>query len=627
MSREPPNLLALRAFNPNRSALGQLGLWRPQRVTLGALQTTAAFLQAAKQAIADQAATGVAPVIQSSGGTVTIVGEAPQGISEQATVARTLSNMSSAQLAQAQTLAENATAIQLMHSNATLASNGTPYLDPSMVDNDASPGPAPTYIALPAWPYASYKSAVDFPYPIPAPHWTTNLKWWTGQTLLNVGAPQFSNDPWEYLRSALIDSNMGALVNWCNWYTFALGRPAGGPLGGAASPWVLALSQVNLAEFKYILTTDGPVYFPFSYADLTAIQQATAGFEYGYSAATLATYLAQWVSNVLPNVSDFPESGRLTPMPGGTPYALTALPALYRQGTTFLASALPYIPVLTVVLAGALAAALVPLSGVGASVSAAAQSTAAENVANLAAQITSNAADISASVIAPTTEAIGAAAEVPAITLPDVIVTSTPLLASGSTLTSAAATTATLSAAAASDVAAMSANQAPVSPDSTQPTVGGSITQPTLSEVTVTPPTPPVPTPFIPPPIVASLTLPMGASVAALASNTGSVNFPSQQPATSTPSPLETSVLSTLATGIAKVIGGVFGGAVAAAAGVRTGVTTGTAQTGTTSAFGLSSDELIVLVIAAAAGLLLMTSGKKKPMRHRHHRPTEAAHT
>lgn len=603
--RTPPNIALLSRYNPNRRAVSQLGL-------LGAASQS--YLSQAQVAVAQSRVTGIPPIIADINGTVTVTGSNPgTSISNQVAFSAAMSAPTAAESALSTALADAAAAIAQFHSNPNLATNSTAYLDPTMVDNDAAPPAAPSYIPLPPYPYASFGAAIDFPYATPAPHWTTNLKWWTGQTILNVGAPQYSNDPWDYLRSALVDSNMGMLVNWCNWYTYALGRPAGAALGGAASPWVLALSQVDLARFKYTMTADGALFFPFSYADLTAIQTATKGFEYGMSASDLATWLATWVSNSLPHIDDFPEGMRLEPSTVTPYFSPVNIPALYRKGSTFLAAALPYIPVLSVIAGGVLAFVLAPAAAAGGAAAAAAADTSTvaaftSGAAQLANQAAASAAAAAAAVaaaapiaavVAPiatvAVDTSAAAADVGLEVLDPIIVTATPI----SVLTAGTAAGAAVTAAASAGAAALTATDAPTESDP-------------LDEITVTAP------PFIPPsiPVIALPDIAAGLTpaIAAITANIPTYNAP----ATNSYNPLTSpSSLATLASGIGKVISSLFGGGSAlAAAGTGAGQTGTTGSAGDTGILGLSSEELLLLVIAAGAGLVLMSS---KPKRKTHH--------
>ncbi|MGH9780184.1 MAG: hypothetical protein ACRD33_00060 [Candidatus Acidiferrales bacterium] len=309
----------------------------------------------------------VVPIIDTSGTAVIVpTVTASSTLASQAAAAVAQQNPTPAESAADIAAAEDLAAIQLMHNNASLASNASNYLAPDIMDAGAVGAP-PSYIALPTYPPSNNPGNVPFPYNNPPPHWTANEKWWTGQTLLNVGAPQYSNDPWEYLRSALVDTNIPMLQNWIAWYFAALGKPAS-TVYASAQPWAQALQNLDLAQNKYIQTSEGPVFLPFSYADLTALQQGTAQWEYGYDPATLASYLAQWVAAVLPDVSQFPESVRLDPAtdsPPASPYPTNNLPAIFRQGSSFFATIAPYLGVASIALTGGLLAVLAPASGIG----------------------------------------------------------------------------------------------------------------------------------------------------------------------------------------------------------------------------------------------------------------------
>jgi hypothetical protein len=424
---------------------------------LGATETQAQFQTEAVYAEQEAVATGIAPVISDTEGTVVITGTTPTGISQQVTASNALST---ANLAIATDIAEDAYAIQAMHANATLAANATPFLASGVVDGGGKGAP-PAYKTLPTYP-ANNPGKAKFPYPNPAPHWTTNAKWWTGQTLLNVGVPSYNNDPIEYLRSALVDSNMTMFKNWVDWYLQAAGMTPG-TVYASAQPWAEALQDFDFAQYKFIMTSEGPVYLPFSYADLTAMQTTTKPFEYGYEAATLATYLAQWVSDVLPNVAQFPISSRLNPSTSGTsPYPSNHLPAIYRQGTTVLASIAPYLPVLTIVLAGGLAAVLAPASGV-ASAAADTASDAADVTSDASGAVLSAGTDDALSTVG--TDAIDAAGE----TLPEVTVTAAPVVAAAPT------TALSVAAAAGATLPEITVSSTPLQPTPSTPTTAAPI--------------------------------------------------------------------------------------------------------------------------------------------------------
>jgi hypothetical protein len=74
----------------------------------------------------------------------------------------------------------------------------------------------PTYANLPLAPKGS-QGAIDFPYTISQPTITGNYFWWTGGGVINVGFPYYSNDCWEYLRAAMVDSNFDAVILWLGW--------------------------------------------------------------------------------------------------------------------------------------------------------------------------------------------------------------------------------------------------------------------------------------------------------------------------------------------------------------------------------------------------------------------------
>lgn len=531
-------------------------------------KTLAQLQQLANYAIANADATGTTPSIVDTGGSVNIISIVATTIAQQAQAAKALTP---AQKTRATTLANDAYGIQQLHTNTALASNSSPYLAAGVSDGGAVGAP-PSYITtLPQYPKAKgSQNPGTFPYPNPPPHWTTNLKWWTGQTLLNVGAPKYANDPWEYLRSALVDSNQAMIKNWIVWFLAEVGKPAA-TVWANAQPWAQALASLNLSQVKYIATSEGPVFLPFSYADLTALQATTKSYEYPYTAATLANYLTDWVSQVLPDVSQFPLASRLNPTLGATPttpYGANYLPAMYRIGSTFLSQLAPYLPVLSIAAAGALLFVLAPLSGVGAAASETvdAGSTSALTAGSEAA-LTAGGADL----------------------LPEVTVTATAIASD------AGATTALTAAAAAgaSTVAAAS---------STGTTPQPSDTDTTLDEVVVTPNAPPP-----------DLGLPATDLTGAAAANAASqVNFPSQgnPPHPSTPSASQD---ASLASALAKLLG--FGStAPTSTPGDASGGDTGAGQETLGDFLGdLTSSDWLVILALGATGLYFVH--KSRPHR------------
>ena len=474
---------------------------------LGATQTQAQFLTQAEAAVKQAAVAGgsATPQIIDQSGNVSITGpavSASSSIAQQAALASF--KMTAAETEEADNLAADAWGIQQMHLSPASA-NATPFLAPGVTDKGAVGAP-PSYIStLPQYPKAKgSQNPGTFPYQNPAPHWTTNNKWWTGQTVLNVGSPRYSNDPWEYLRSALVDSNWTMFKNWCVWFLQEAGK-APSTVFASAQPWAGALAAVNLSDHKYIMTSEGPVFLPFSYADLTGIQTATKSYEYGYDAATLANYLADWVSQVLPNVADFPIATRLNPDTStspSSPFGANYIPAMYRVGSTFLSQVAPYLTIFAIA-AGGLAGVLLAGSGIGAEAAidtAAATSDAGADAAVAAAGLT-DAAVADSLPVAGDIAADAAAATV----LPEVVVTG------AATAADVGATTALTAAAAAgaSTVAAAAAT-------------GSSGSDTTLDEVDVSS------TPLTSAPS-ADLSLPATDLSAAAAANAASqVNIPSQ---------------------------------------------------------------------------------------------------
>lgn len=74
----------------------------------------------------------------------------------------------------------------------------------------------PQYGPLPKAPVGS-QGVVEFPWTIKQPLFTGNYYWWIGGPVLNIGYPYYSNDCWEYLRNAIVDSDFDSVVNWLGW--------------------------------------------------------------------------------------------------------------------------------------------------------------------------------------------------------------------------------------------------------------------------------------------------------------------------------------------------------------------------------------------------------------------------
>jgi len=115
----------------------------------------------------------------------------------------------------------------------------------------------------PLKPYPALKRAsaadlgvkVTFPYDIPPPHYTSNLWWFDAHPVANAGQPRWQNDPDEYLRSAMVDSDWDAVEKWMVWKV-ANGMTYAG------------LSQFLFSTYKRIGGGAGPFrYLPFSRAD------------------------------------------------------------------------------------------------------------------------------------------------------------------------------------------------------------------------------------------------------------------------------------------------------------------------------------------------------------------------
>lgn len=333
-----------------------------------------------------------------------------------------------------------------------------------LTDPYLSPPKPPVYLPLPTQTghFKNYSGTVtDFPYAIKQPHWTTNLKWWTGQTILNVGAPQYANDPGEYLRSALVDSDTDALVNFFAWYYKALARDGANLLTNyeVYSLPAQAISKFKLQDYKRVLTDNGWIYLPFSYADNRAIYNAFQRFMYKYDKGTIGQMFAQLVTQSVPNPAAFPQVARLNPTTATTsPYGAYWLPAMYRKGEGFLQAYLPVIEivlaVIAIVTAGMALAAFVAAESAGAAAGAAVTTAAGEAAGTAAVEATggeltevtidatalSSADDVvAASALTATTDASASAIE-------EIVVNGTIPLASTMMTTGTLATVATLSA-------------------------------------------------------------------------------------------------------------------------------------------------------------------------------------
>lgn len=116
-------------------------------------------------------------------------------------------------------------------------------------------------LPLPKYPPLKWASAADqgvkvaFPYEIPPPHYTGNLWWHDGRAILNAGQPRWLNDPREYLRSAMVDSDWDAVEKWMVWQV-------------ANGMTYQGLTEFLFSVYKYIGGgASPPVYLPFSRAD------------------------------------------------------------------------------------------------------------------------------------------------------------------------------------------------------------------------------------------------------------------------------------------------------------------------------------------------------------------------
>lgn len=230
---------------------------------------------------------------------------------------------------------------------------------PGTTDPDANPPAAAVYAPL---PLQQGHFAIDFPWQISQPHWSRQTLWWTGRTVLNAGAPQFSNDCIEYLRSALVDSDFARVKNFIMWY-YAINNPnphlywdvASNSWGNhflVTQPGAEAINYLNLSDYKFILTQSGPVYLPLSYQDLGSIWSTFIPYMYQMSDSDMYQMQHLWALGAIPDPAKFPLALRLQPQ--GTKHSVYGpcmVPEMYRRGTTALAEAAPYIEILAAILA------------------------------------------------------------------------------------------------------------------------------------------------------------------------------------------------------------------------------------------------------------------------------------
>lgn len=135
-------------------------------------------------------------------------------------------------------------------------------------DPIGSIAPAPPYVGLSNQKFAPSEAPqiVDLLSPILNPHTTTALSWLTGGPILNIGAPRSIYDPYEYLRSALIDSDWDRVTAWFAFYISKLWDNV-----SHAHSAFYSLSQLNLASYKYVVNADGSrTYYPLSFGDINA---------------------------------------------------------------------------------------------------------------------------------------------------------------------------------------------------------------------------------------------------------------------------------------------------------------------------------------------------------------------
>jgi hypothetical protein len=230
---------------------------------------------------------------------------------------------------------------------------------PGTTDPYANPPTPAVYAPL---PLQSGHFAIDFPWQIQQPHWSRQTLWWTGQTVLNAGAPQYSNDCIEYLRSALVDSDFSRVKNFIMWY-YAINNPNPHLYWDAASlswgshflvtqPGADAINYLNLCDYKYILTEAGPVYLPLSYQDLGSIWSTFIQYMYQMSASDMYQMQHLWAVGAIPDPTEYPIADRLTPTHAPhSPYGPCMVPEMYRRGSTALAAAAPYIEIIAAILA------------------------------------------------------------------------------------------------------------------------------------------------------------------------------------------------------------------------------------------------------------------------------------
>jgi len=115
--------------------------------------------------------------------------------------------------------------------------------------------PLPVYSDKLKWASAADQGVkVAFPYEIKPPHFTGNLRWSGRVALINVGLPRWRNDPDEYIRSAMVDSDWDAVEKWLAWKV----------VNGMKYE---DIPKIHMGEYKHVIGGGRKTWLPFSDAD------------------------------------------------------------------------------------------------------------------------------------------------------------------------------------------------------------------------------------------------------------------------------------------------------------------------------------------------------------------------
>lgn len=129
------------------------------------------------------------------------------------------------------------------------------------------------------WANATQTDGVEFPFQIREPYWTSNLWWWNGQAIVNAGAPRFRNDPNEYLRSAMVESDWDAVGKWLSWRIAVILKR-----GGSTANVADELALFPFGSFKYTGGAFAKKFYPFSMADYQTFFETFKKYESGADA-------------------------------------------------------------------------------------------------------------------------------------------------------------------------------------------------------------------------------------------------------------------------------------------------------------------------------------------------------